>query len=467
MTGAESTLRRLAGGVSGQGAVRVMAVAQSIVLVPVLISAWDLRVYGAWLAVTALGSFVGLTNFGLSNASGNAMILAIGAGDQERADRVFSTTLTVLAGISLPLIAALGLFGYFAPLEGWLNLTDVSHLSIAYLLLAVVLQVWLNTFKGVFAAAISATGRYGLPSFIMAGAKFLEITGIVCAVLFFGGGIVAAASILIAAALLDLVCHIVMTGRLVPWAVYRPGRTDLQLFRGLVKPSLGNVILHAGVNAVVTQGPRVIISILLGPAAVAVFAVHATAVRLADQATSLIAGPLQVEVTHAVGGSRLDRAMSLIAAGTQISAMLSLGAILVLAVAGPILFGYWSLGRIVFDYQLFVFLAVAIIATSIGKISLITVIGANRIFVPSLLLLPATATAMAIGAWFTQVYGVYGMGAGWMIAEIATSCIVIGAASNVLARSLPAYVIQMFNLTESKRQVLQLASRYRHLIGRQ
>lgn len=452
--------RRLLGGVAGQSFVRLASLVQAIALVPVLITAWGVEVYGGWLAVTALGSYVGLSNFGLSSASAGAMLLAAGAGDEARARRVFSSSLAVFAVIFPPVIALVALFAVSFPIREWFNIPEVTAFDVSFLLCMVALQVWLETVKGVVVAAICTVGRYGLPNAVSAVAKLIEVVVISLLVTLFDGGIAAAAVALVGMAALDLLVQVALTRRLVPWARPRAADVDVALIRTLVKPSLGAMLVHTGVSAIVVQGPRVLLSIVAGPAAVALFATHVTALRLVDQVNSLFVGPVQIETVNAVGGRRFERAVTLNVVGTQMAVGVSLAAIAALAVVGPLFFDYWTVGGVAFDHGLLVVLAAAVVASNFGRVSLSTVIGVNRVFVPALIMLPVSAAAIAFGALLARDSGVGGVALGWFLAELGIAVIAVATAARVMRGTIGGYLRRLLDPRELSARLSTLRARW-------
>ncbi|MFZ5746843.1 MAG: lipopolysaccharide biosynthesis protein [Pseudomonadota bacterium] len=460
MTARQSTLGRLIHGLSGHAVMRVAILAQSIALVPILISRWGVDGYGAWIALTALGSYVGLTNFGIVDASGSAMLLATGAGDGARARRVFGSTVATLALVAAPVFGLTGAVALFAPLRDWLKLAAFDATDVSIVLLMVAIQVWCNMMRGAFAAAIATTGRFGLSNMTSACWKLAEIAGIACAVLYFNQGIAVAGYCIALAAIGDLLIAVGITWRLADWVKGTALRVDRTILSELARPSLGNVVLQFGVNGVVVQGPRVLLSALIGPAAVGVFAVHLTAARLTQQIVSMLAGPMMLEMSLAVGSGDQERAARLLVGGSQATALMGLSTMVVAAVAAHWLIPVWSAHTVSFLPLLFAVAGLAVTFNNTGSISLGVLLATNRIFEPALLMLAAGIGGIAVGAALSPAFGAVGMATGAAIAELLFLAICVTGASRIVGTPLTALVLRFLSPHDALTFIGQILRRF-------
>ena len=60
--------RRIWGTVAGNVFLRLVRVAEQLLLVPVFLAVWGAERYGEWIALNSLGLFVALANFGITPA---------------------------------------------------------------------------------------------------------------------------------------------------------------------------------------------------------------------------------------------------------------------------------------------------------------------------------------------------------------------------------------------------------------
>lgn len=448
----ENTLRRLLGGMSGHAAMRATLMVQSVVLVPVLIAGWGVEGYGAWLALMALGSYAGVTNFGLTDASGSAMLLATGAGDTVRAQAIFSTTLAALLLLAVPVQMLVAGMVIFLPIRSWLNLELLTQRDIVLTMLLLAGQVWLVTLKGLFAAAIATTGRFGLSNALSAGTKLVEILATAVLVFFFHGTILDAAMIVVVIALVDLIVQAVTAWRLVHWVGGLRLRIERVMLATLIRPSLGNLVLQMGVNAIVVQGPRIALAALAGPVVVAAFAVHVTAARLTQQVVSMLAGPMMLEMSMAIGRSDRERALDLLVAGVHATILIGVVFLSVASIAGIWVIPIWTTRAVTFQPALFAIVGIMTLANNAASIPLGVLIGANRVLRAAVEMTFAGAIAIALGAALVPVLGAKGMALGCALAEFTFLAIVLRRVTTVLHRSTGSIVQRLLEVDRSARQ---------------
>jgi hypothetical protein len=434
--GRPSLLRRLTIGVSGQAFARLILAGYTVVLVPLLIRAWGVDGYGQWLALTALTSYMGLSNFGLVTTSANEMVIASGASDFVRAGHTYQVSVNLTIYIVLPIIALLVLLLSIVPVSRGLNLTQIdassAHLIIAFSGAA----LWFQTLRGLMVAALYATGSYGYAYYVQGIMKLCELGGIAIIVSVFAGSQLSAAMVVTGVALLELLIIALSARRAAPWA-----RLDLRVFDRTwmskqAKPAIGFMVSNLATQGVMAQGPRIALGALLGGPAVAVYAIYGTAIRFADQLLLMLVLPLEVEIAHSAGRNDLRRIERLIIVGTHISWALFLAVASAIMVCGPWVFRVWTTGRIEFSYSLMALYICMSAANLQGRVSLHALISTNRLYGPSFVMLGVALSAVGLGALLTVPIGVGGMVIGGIVGEAVNSGIVLTAISTWLRRPL-------------------------------
>ena len=167
---------------SGQAFSRIVFALNTVAFVPILIRAWGVDGYGQWIALTALASYMGYSNFGLVTTSANEMVMAVGAGDADRAKRTFQMSLNLTLYVVLPLIlACLGLASAF-PLAKVFRLTQMGQTEALAILSLMGAQLFMMTLRGLMVAALYATGSYGFAYYVSGTCKLLELLGIAAVV---------------------------------------------------------------------------------------------------------------------------------------------------------------------------------------------------------------------------------------------------------------------------------------------
>lgn len=422
---AEHSFRaRIALGISGQAFARIMFAVSTLVLVPLLISAWGMEGYGQWIALTALTSYLGLSNFGLVTTAANDVVIAIGAQDEARARRSFQNSVCLAVYVVLPIIALVLAMAWTAPLGRWLHLTQMGVHEVHGILVCSGITLWFQTLRGLLVAALYATGSYGLAYALQGCAKLLEILGLCLLVLVLGGGQLSAASWIAAVALVELGVVAWLAHRSAPWARLDLTAFDKAWLRGQLKPALGFMISNFATQGLLLQGPRVVLGALLGGTAVAVYAIYGTAMRFVDQLLLSLVLPLEVEFAHSTGRGDHRNVDRLIVLGTHVSWLLFALVCAGLLLFGPLVFRVWTAGRADFSYALMSLFMLLSACNLIGRVGLHALISTNRLFAPSCAILIVAALGLTLGAALTRPLGVHGMVLGNAAGELVNSLIV-------------------------------------------
>lgn len=427
-----SRLARLLDGIGGQLFTRGTLILFQLVTVPLLISAWGVEQYGAWLALTALAGFAANANFGLLNAFNVEITTVGGGGDRERLRTTVHSANVMLVLLLGPALLLLCAAGWYLPVASWLKLEAVTRLDVFQVLLLVSVQLFADTLRSISASVIVAQGRYGLPNILAGGLRLVEIAGLAVIVLALGGTIVHAAALSTAIALVSLVVHRAVAHRMTDGMLRGGRRFDRALVRSLLPASLGSFILSFGVNTVTVHGTRLALSAFLGPQALAAFAVTMTAAKMIDQLNVSFVGVLQPEFSRLRGsGSPADtERLVMLGSQTALASFLLLAAG-VLAV-GPVAFELWTHGTIAFSYPLAMLLLAGILLMQTGKTTLYYLVGNNAVLGLGVGALASALAGLGLSIVAMPHWGVYGAAAGFVAGEALMLATVIACAAHRL-----------------------------------
>lgn len=456
-----SLSKRLIQGISGQALLRVVNALSTLALVPLMIGSWGVVGFGEWMVITSLASYISYSNFGLVTTAGNDLVMQAASGQRERARHTFQMVTNVALYVLIPLFLAIAIAASFVPFQTFMNLTVLRDQDAFLIILLSLAQVWLGTVRGIYSASLYAAGYYGLSYLIGGTAKLIEISAIAILLLFFSGHQISAAAAMCGASLLELIVVFGCSRRVSPWAVPNLRNFDLAWLRAQVKPTLGFGLGTFATQGILLNGPRVVLGAMLGGESVALYSVAVTAMRLLDQAVLLIAFPLEVEIARSTGQDNLKRAYELVVLGTQFAWLALIAGASFLLLFGPLIFHFWTHDRIAFDYSLMALLIVMSGCTQLGRISSHGLIGTNRMYGPSALMVPAALAAVALGALLTRQVGINGMVIGGILGEFAVAYIAIGALTRWLGQGPRAFLTHLLQFRGLAGYVSQLLTRLR------
>src|ERR1700732_356223 len=100
-----STLRgRLMRGLSATALSPVVTAVVQLVSVPVLLHAWGAAKYGDWLLLSAIPSYLTLSDLGFGDASGSDMSMRVAANDREGALQTFQSSWVLVTSVSFAIL---------------------------------------------------------------------------------------------------------------------------------------------------------------------------------------------------------------------------------------------------------------------------------------------------------------------------------------------------------------------------
>jgi O-antigen/teichoic acid export membrane protein len=454
-----SLARRILFGMSGQALARFANALSTVALVPILIASWGLQGYGEWVALIALVSYASYANLGLVTIAGNDVVIGIGAQNLDRAKRSFGNALAFTHIIVLPILIVLAGAVSLIPFGRILNLEQISQSDAKIVAWLAIGQVAANTYRGLAGSILNGQGKYAL-NYITDGCfRLAELAAISVAVLWLGLRQTGVVSILAFSSSLELIVMVVLARGMtdVSWWKMRP--LDGAWIRTLAKPAIGFVLSNLSTQSILLQGPRIALGIVSGGTAVALYNVYGIVLRLADQIVRLMSAPLEVEIAQAWHQGQRARAYRLIVVGTQLSVYSLVACGLALLLAGPVLFPLWTAGRVSFDPGLLaLFLAVALSA-QLGRISTQALIGANRIFTPSLFMVPVAVATLGLGAILATPWSVSGMALGIVIGELGLSFLMLRAVQGWTGTPGASVLRELLNVRDLARMSTRVARR--------
>ena len=363
--------RGLAANIGGIGVTLVI----QLVSVPVFLAVWGVPTYGEWLVLSAVPTYVALSDLSFSSVAGNSMVMLEAAGKRTDAitlgRRLWSivsvmTGVAVLAAVAIALIFG-GAFGNGAAIPG-------SEARI--ILVALFLQVAVGNQYGVLDAWYRAGGRYPTSAIMRQLGRLLEFGALMGAVLL-GAGPGTAAVAFLAGSVAGFGVSWVVLRRAVPWSTFRPARPHLQTFRELLAPGVAFMAFPIG-NALSLQGLTIVIGVTLGAAAVVVFSTTRTLTRVVLQVISSINGSVWPELSRAIGGGQLGEARAIVRRSVQLVLMGSLSLLLGLALFGAAIIRWWTRGAVDPPGMLLYILLVGMIGNSCWSTLSVVLAATNR-----------------------------------------------------------------------------------------
>ena len=428
--------KRFAKAFAAQGLGQAISLVTQLVSVPLFLSMWGKERYGEWILLSAIPAYLTIADLSFGAAAANEMTMLAGAGDQQRAQRIYQSTWVLILILSALVTLASVLFFVAVPFDRWMKM-DLPHGVVVTSALFLVGQIVLAQQGAVFSAAYRAGGHYAGGLMVGNAQRIVEFLVLV-AVLRSGGGFVALTGWVFLVRAVSYLAVYVHLLRIVPWLRLGFRDFDKEALRPLVGPALSYNAVPLG-TALNLQGTLFVVGALFGPAAVGAFSSMRTLSRFVWQAVLLIANSVWPEFSQALGAGDLDLARRLHRRACQAGTWVAILASSALLVVGPWLFHRWTKGQYALDMPVFVLLLVGITINSLWSVSYTVSISINRHQRIALLYFAFAGLGVVLSAVLGKAFGLVGVALGLIVVEALMVYFAVSASLRILEEPTSAY----------------------------
>jgi O-antigen/teichoic acid export membrane protein len=394
-----------------------------LVSVPIFLHFWGVRLYGEWLLLSAMPTYLSLSDFGFATAAGTEMTMDVIAGRPAAAEEAFQTAWLLTTGISLAVALAVIPALVFLPLNRWLNISVLSVGETAILLGILALYVLMGLQTAVTHSGLRCDGNYAAAVFWTSIWRLVEFGTATLIVVFHGKPIQVAVGFLAARTLGTLFLFVLLKTRS-PWLHYGFRDASWACVRRLAIPSLALMAFPTG-DALSLQGMILVIGSVLGPVPVVAFSTLRTLTRFILQVIVTIKHTVWQELSAAFATGNELLAKRLHRLACQAALWCSLLAAGGLAIAGPWIYSRWTRGTVAMDVGVFHCLLIVAIANSLWTTSSATMIASNMHQRVAALSLIANAAGVAAACALIPYTGLMGAAVPLLIVDISVGWYVI------------------------------------------
>lgn len=368
-------IRRILHGLGAGAYGQLVIIVVQLVGVPILLHAWGAQLYGEWLILAAIPTYLSMTDLGFSQSAGNDMTARMARGDTAGTLAVFqSLSVLVYALALIGLLIATLLFALL-PLQHWFHLVRLDVSQVRWILWLLAAEVLIRLVDGVNHAGFRSHGDYALHVAIASTTMLLQMASIwLLALAGYGPVAAAAAFVVLRVAQTPLVTALLLRRH----RDLRLGLTHARFaeLRRLSTPALANLSMPMAV-ALNMQGMVLVIGATLGPLAVVVFSTLRTLTGIVRQGTGVLSHAFEPEFAAIYGrgdGVLLRRLFGRMMLAQVLMAVT--GAALLLF-AGRIILGLWTHDQVAMDARLFHWLLLSTVMASLWHGALTMLKSAN------------------------------------------------------------------------------------------
>ncbi len=322
----------------------------SLLLVPLFLSRWTAAVYGEYLALFAVVSYLSGLDIGVQMAAINRLTRAYARQDWDEYQVTQHSALALYLAIAAAGTALLMFVAAFLHVPVWIGLrhTGEKTASVVILLLGTYV-LWSLPFR-VVAAAYQTTGNLARSQWINNVQQIMVVLASAL-ILLLGGGMVALATIQLTT--LAIVATVVLRDINRTFPQLSPGvrRARFPVLKELLHPS----ILFAAIlvaNVIAFQGTVLLVSAILGGVAVAVYSVSRTLVNVIREALYSLATSLWPDLARLDAQGELARLRIVHRLAVFASSALAVAAAAMVWFEGSSIISVWVRGHLTPDVAL-------------------------------------------------------------------------------------------------------------------
>ena len=437
-----SIRRRLAGAVGANGYGYAIIFIIQVGTVPILLGAWGPALYGEWLMVSAIPSYLAMSDFGLGTVLVNEMAICTGRGDRRAAITSFQSVSVTVLGLGLFGLLPLALALAHMPLEKLLGLELLGGPGLSGFIALLIAQVWLSQMQTLLQAGLICDGYYALGVVLANTIRLAEFLSLAVAATMGASPIMVVAWMVIVR-IVGTVAVAAILNRRVPWLRFGFGEARLNVVGRMTRQGVLFLTFPIA-NSLNLQTPLLIIGTTLGAEATALFSTTRTLTRAVQQLMGIINASVWPEISRAFGQNDNGLLVILNRNAIKISFWLGVAGVGVVILAGPLVFTLWTHRTVSLDRDLLYLLSFVMLINAVWYTASVVLAATNRHagFAMSYFLVNLAVPFLCL--LLIRVDGLNGVALGLLFGEVVIATYVVPASVrsvNDLMVGLFRYVI--------------------------
>lgn len=430
---------RLVKGVAANGFGQFVTFLSSIITVPLFFKFWGPALYGEWLILSAVPTYLTISDLSFGTTAGSEMTMLVARGERMQALKVLQSAWVLVTVASLSILAIVLTATQFFDFHA-MHISILSNREARGTITVLLMTVSMSQQGGLLDAVFKCTGRYAEGMLWSNLYRFIE-TLLLIAVLILGAdpwGV--AVTLFVPRAIYYLVIWTYVRAT-VPWLHLGWSYADKKTLKPLVMPALTFNAFNLGYGLSL-QGVALMIGVRASPAELAIFSPLRTLTRVMVQIASMIGNTVWVELSRAVGAGDFDLARKLHRGAARASFWAVLPCQILALVFGPAFFKLWTQHSLT-DYRVLAALVFVTFFSAIWTIAYVVPMSMNKHQSTALVFIGAAALTLGLAAWWTGPYGAFGACMAILVGEAVMVAFVVPKALSLLGDDLKPYLVQL------------------------
>ncbi|MGP8258472.1 MAG: lipopolysaccharide biosynthesis protein [Acidobacteriaceae bacterium] len=450
-----STKRRLLLGFASNWVGKLSGTIITFVQVYIFFHFWATNVYGDWLILNAIPTYLAFSSIGFGNVASNEMTMLNSAGDRDGALRVFQSCWWLIALICAAVGALLAPVLYLVPASTLLNIHAISWSDTKWIILFLGLSVLLGQLEQLMSAAYTCVARYPYGTFvknmIVLAASMATMVPVVL-----GYGPRTVALVFAVANGIGTVTFGLFVRKDIPWLEFGWKHARFSEIRRLASPAFAFMGFPIG-NALNLQGTLMAVGYALGPVDVAVFASARTVSRVALQMVQMVNNTVWPELSLAYGAKNYELLRSLHRRACQTALILAIFIVLCMMTFGPWFLNHWTGGHVPPSRGLLSILLLVVVVYSLWSTSSTLSTATNQHQRLAAWYIVGTGVTVVFTYLLAVRYGLYGAAGSLMISEVIMNFYVLPVSLRISHDTFVGFMASMIHFPSSLKPGVLLA----------
>jgi O-antigen/teichoic acid export membrane protein len=336
-----------------------------LLLVPIFLKFWGAELYGEWLILFAWCSWFTIADLGGQLFFANKLTADWAKGELVTFRKTFSSGLFLFSVTSLALLVLLGLGIIFLPLGKLINLKNINHDELSFILLIIAARFSISLPVGLLMAVYRAIGLQGRS--IMCSNWVLVTQSVFTAMaLWMGAGVLTIGLIELLPFLAIIFFIRFDLSKKLPlgYKLFSFGDINLALIKNSIAPSLYFFGIQMGYAAII-QGTIIVLSRVLSPIEVSIFSSIRIIANVMSRFMGILIHAVWPEVTRLYESKDISSLSGIFRLIQYSGVYFGFIYILIVIYFGDSLFNFWLAGRLNYSFWAGFFLSAHVVLNGI------------------------------------------------------------------------------------------------------
>jgi len=447
--------RRLALGFASNWVSKLASTITQLVQVPLFFHFWAASVYGNWLIVSAIPTYLTFSSIGFGNVASNEMTMLNSAGDREGALGVFQSCWWLISIICAAVGMLLVLVLYLVPAASLLNIHAISESDTKWIIVYLGLSVLLGQLEQLMSAAYTCVARYAFGSFLKSVISLAAFCASMVPIVL-GYGPRTMALVYAVASALGTLTLCLFVRKDIPWIEFGWKHARFSEIRRLASPAFAFMGFPIGI-ALNLQGTLIAVGYALGPVDVAIFASARTVSRVALQMVQMVNATFWPELSLAYGAKDVALTRTLHRRACQLALVIAVFVVAGMMTVGPYFLHHWTGGHVPPSRPLLAILLLVVVLYSLWSTSSTLAAATNQHQRLAAWYIVATGVTVLFTYLLAVRYGLYGAAESLIISEVIMNLYVLPASLRIAHDTFPEFMASMVHYPPSLRPGVLLA----------